>query len=214
MEKFREYKKTIIITSILILLPIIIGVALWDKLPNEVATHFGVNGEPDGWSNKFFAIIGLPVFLVFLHLLCFAVTVADPKKNRIGDKIFKLILWICPAISWFGALSIYGHELGWGLNVEMMAYLLLGIVFVLVGNYLPKCRQNYTVGIKIPWTLHDEENWNRTHRLARRLWMLGGFLFMISAFVGDGGMVPTLIITLVMVLVPVIYSFVYYVKHK
>ena len=214
MEKFREYKKTIIITSILILLPIIIGVALWDKLPNEVATHFGVNGEPDGWSNKFFAIIGLPVFLVFLHLLCFAVTVADPKKNRIGYKIFKLILWICPAISWFGALSIYGHELGWGLNVEMMAYLLLGIVFVLVGNYLPKCRQNYTVGIKIPWTLHDEENWNRTHRLAGRLWMLGGFLFMISAFVGDGGMVPTLIITLVMVLVPVIYSFVYYVKHK
>ena len=214
MEKFREYKKTIIITSILILLPIIIGVALWDKLPNEVATHFGVNGEPDGWSNKFFAIIGLPVFLVFLHLLCFAVTVADPKKNRIGDKIFKLILWICPAISWFGALSIYGHELGWGLNVEMMAYLLLGIVFVLVGNYLPKCRQNYTVGIKIAWTLHDEENWNRTHRLAGWLWMLGGFLFMISAFVGDGGMVPTLIITLVMVLVPVIYSFVYYVKHK
>lgn len=214
MEKFKEYKKTIIITSIIILLPIIVGVALWDKLPNEVATHFGVNGEPDGWSNKLFAIIGLPVFLVFLHLLCFAATVADPKKNRIGDKIFKLILWICPAISWFGALSIYGYELGWGLNVEMMAHLLLGIVFILVGNYLPKCRQNYTVGIKIPWTLHDEENWNRTHRLAGWLWMLGGFLFMILAFVGDGGMVPTLIITLVMVLVPVIYSFVYYVKHK
>lgn len=214
MEKFKEYKKTIIITSIIILLPIIIGVALWDKLPNEVATHFGVNGKPDGWSSKFFAVIGLPVLLVFLHLLCFAATVADPKKNRIGDKIFKLILWICPVISWFGALSIYGHELGWGLNVEIMAHLLLGIVFVLVGNYLPKCRQNYTVGIKIPWTLHDEENWNRTHRLAGWLWMLGGFSFMILAFVGDGGMVLTLIITLVMVLVPVIYSFVYYVKHK
>ena len=214
MEKLKEYKKTRIITSIVILLPIIIGVMLWDKLPNEIATHFGSNGEPDGWSSKFFAVIGLPVFLVFIHILCFAATVADPKKNRIGDKIFKLILWICPAVSWFGALSIYGHESGWGWNVETMAHLLLGIMFIFIGNYLPKCRQNYTVGIKIPWTLHDEENWNRTHRLAGWLWMVGGFLFVISAFINVGGMASTLIITFVMVLVPVIYSFVYYVKHK
>lgn len=214
MEKLREYKKTIIITSIVTLLPIVIGILLWNKLPNEVATHFGSNGEPDGWSSKFFAVIGLPVFLVFIHFLCFAATVSDPKKNRIGDKIFKLVLWICPVVSWFAALATYGYEFGWNTNVSTFGMMLVGIIFIVVGNYLPKCRQNYTVGIKLPWTLHDEENWNRTHRLAGWIWMLGGFLFMILAFVNVEGMAPMLIVMGVMVIVPAVYSFAYYMKHK
>ena len=214
MENWKKYKKTIVITSIFILLPILIGVLLWNQLPNEVATHFGANGEPDGWSSKWFAVIGLPIFLLLIHFLCFAATLADPKKNRIGDKIYKLVLWICPAVSWFGAFSIYGYELKWGFNVDTAAYLLLGILFALVGNYLPKCRQNYTVGIKLPWTLHDEENWNSTHRLAGRVWMIGGILIIILAFVNVGGMIPMIIVMGIMVLVPTIYSFAYYVRHK
>ena len=214
MEKLKEYKKTLIITSIVTLLPIVIGVLLWNKLPNEIATHFGSNGEPDGWSSKVFAVFGLPIFMLICHILCFAVTCADPKTQRIGDKIFKLILWICPVISWFSALTVYGYEFGWNTNVPTFGMMLVGIIFIVVGNYLPKCRQNYTVGIKLPWTLHDEENWNRTHRLAGWLWMFGGFLFMILAFVNVEGMAPILIVMGIMVIVPVVYSFVYYVKHK
>ena len=214
MEKFKEYKKTIIITSIITLLPIVIGLILWNKLPDEVATHFGSNGEPNGWSSKFFAVIGFPVFLVFVHFLGFVATVADPKKNKIGDKIFKLVLWICPAVSWFGAFSIYGYELNLGINVEAIAFLLLGVIFIVVGNYLPKCRQNYTVGIKLPWTLHDEENWNRTHRLAGWIWVIGGAIIILMSLIDFGGIFPMMLVLGIMVLVPVFYSFGYYVKHK
>lgn len=214
MKKFKEHKTTIIITSIIILLPMVVGLLLWDRLPAEIATHFGSDGEANGWSSKVFTVFGLPLFLLFVHILCFAATAADPKKNRIGDKIYKLVLWICPVISWFSAFAIYGYEMQLGINVDMMGHLLVGVIFVVVGNYLPKCRQNYTIGIKLPWTLNDEENWNRTHRLAGFLWMIGGVVFMLLAFAPFGGMVSTLTVMGVMVLVPIIYSFVYYLRHK
>ena len=92
--------------------------------------------------------------------------------------------------------------------------ILVGILFIVIGNYLPKCRQNYTVGIKLPWTLHDEENWNRTHRLAGKIWMVGGLLFLLLAVSGYENTVIMPIIMLVIVFVPVVYSYLYYVKHK
>ncbi len=214
MEKLKENKKTLIITSILILLPIVVGLFLWNQLPDKIATHFDRNGVADGWSSKAFAVLGLPIFLLAVHLICSVATCADPKNQRINDKIFKLILWICPIVSWFGSLSTSGSSLGWNFNTANVGIILVGIIFVIIGNYLPKCRQNYTVGIKLPWTLHDEENWNRTHRFAGKLWMIGGILFSVLAVTGYGNtwILPATMI--VMVLVPMIYSFLYYLKHK
>ena len=81
----------------------------------------------------------------------------------------------------------------------------------MVGNYLPKCRQNYTVGIKIPWTLHDEENWNHTHRMAGYLWIFGGLLMIANIFLKWDWLVFAVV--MVAVVVPTIYSYLYYRKH-
>jgi len=214
MEKLKENKKTIIITSIIILLPILVGLFMWNKLPNEIATHFDGNGVANGWSSKTFAVFGFPAFIFACHLICAFVTSVDPKRQQINDKIFKLILWICPAVSWFGAISIYGYSLGWEYNTATAGMIFVGIIFIAVGNYLPKCRHNYTVGIKLPWTLHDEENWNRTHRFAGKIWMAGGLLFLLLAVSGYGNTVIMPIIMLVMIAVPTVYSYLYYIKHK
>lgn len=214
MEKWKENKFSILITSIIILLPVVIGLLLWEQLPNEIATHFGSNGEPNGWSSKAFAVFGLPLFVLFCHLLCSGATCADPKNKRINDKIFKLILWICPVVSLFCAVSIYGYALNMDINMDTLGKAFVGVVFIIVGNYLPKCRQNYTVGIKLPWTLSDEDNWNHTHRLAGWLWMVGGALFVLLIFVDFGEMWMSIVLMGIMVLVPMIYSFLYYMKHK
>lgn len=214
MEKLKNNKGKIIITTIVCLLPILIGLLLWDKLPNEIATHFGEDGIPNGWSSKAFAVFGLPLFVAGCHLLCTVATCADPKNQRLGDKMFNLILWICPLVTLFCAVSVYGYALGMDINVEMIGRIFVGIVFVVVGNYLPKCRQNYTVGIKLPWTLHDEDNWNATHRFAGWVWMIGGVVFILDVFVNVGGMWTTLGLILILAFVPMVYSFVYYVKHK
>ena len=83
---------------------------------------------------------------------------------------------------------------------------------MVIGNYLPKCKQNYTLGIKLPWTLDDEENWNRTHRFAGFLWVVGGVLIAINAFLEWEWLF--LVVVFAMVLIPAIYSYLYYKKQK
>ena len=78
--------KTMIITSIIILAPIIVGLMLWDQLPAEMATHFGEDGQPNGWSSKSFTVFGLPLILLAVHWFCVAFTDADPKNKNISNK--------------------------------------------------------------------------------------------------------------------------------
>lgn len=206
----KKYRKTLIFTSILILLPILIGVLLWDRLPETIATHFDINNEPDGWSSKPFVVFGMPLLLLALHWIGVAATLADPKKRNISDKIFKLVLWIVPAVAIFVLVMTYGYALNISMNIGQIVNILLGILFVVLGNYMPKCRQNYTVGIKIPWTLHSEENWNRTHRLAGWMFVIGGLLLMITSFVFSE--IAVFVIIAVSALVPILYSFILYKK--
>lgn len=214
MGKLKEYKKTIIITSIITLIPMLIGILLWDKLPNEIATHFDGSGTPNDWSSKYVAVFGIPLLLLIIHFIAIAATLADPNKKNISSKVFKLILWIIPLVSLFSITSIYRYELDNSINAAAGVTTMLGVVFIIIGNYLPKCHHNYTVGIKIPWTLHDEENWNQTHRLAGKLWTTGGLLITIFSFIVPDSSLVFPIIACIMVLVPVLYSFLYYVKHK
>ena len=109
-----------------------------------------------------------------------------------------------------GGLTL-ANGLGHGLRVERIMPCFMGLLFVIIGNYLPKTKQSYTMGIRIPWTLNSEENWNRTHRLAGFLWVLGGLWFIVMSFIG-WSLPAFLAPLLVMVLVPVVYSYVLYKK--
>ena len=200
-------RKTLIITSIVTILPMLIGVICWNRLPDVMATHFGLNNEANGFSSKAFAVFGLPAFLLALLWVGAFVTSRDPKKQNISPKVFSLTLWIVPVLSLFVAAIMYPINLGYKLDVIFFAELLLGLLFIIIGNYLPKARQNYTIGIKIPWTLANEENWNRTHRLAGYLWMIFGILMIligVTRFVPAAWLIGIILMT---VLVPCIYSF-------
>lgn len=205
-------KKTLLLTSIVILIPIVVGLLLWDKLPDTIPTHFGMDGEPDGWSSKVFTVFGLPALMLFFHLLCLGITSADPKYDNMSDKIFGIVIWICPVISLLVVVASYGSVLGWEMNIAKYVMFGCGILFMIIGNYLPKCKQNYTMGIKLPWTLDDEENWNRTHRFAGFLWTAGGLFIAVNAFFEWEWLF--LVITFAMVLAPTIYSFLYFKKQK
>ncbi len=202
-------KKLLVITTIIILLPIIIGLVFWEQLPETMATHWGNDNQPDGWTSKAFAVFGMPGIMVALHIFGFLVTGADPKKNNIGKKAFGIVYWIIPMISVFVMGSTYAYALGMEVNIGTICCLLLGVLFIILGNYMPKAKQNFTFGYKLPWTLFSEENWNKTHRLAGWITFICGILFIFNAFILSEYI---LFACIAAIFVPIIYSYVLYKK--
>ena len=201
--------KVLIITSIIILFPMVAGLVLWNRLPDEVPFHWNAAGEVDGWASKAVAVFVPSAAMLALQWLCMLVTSADPKKQNHPEKVKVLVLWLIPVITVFISALMYVSALGVSVRVETLMPILLGLLFVAIGNYMPKCKQNYTIGIKIPWTLASEENWNRTHRLAGWVWVGGGVVMLLSGFLGIFWL--TLVPAIIMVAVPLIYS---YILHK
>lgn len=197
--------KVLIISSILTILPILVGLILWNQLPEQIPTHWNAAGEIDGWSSKPFAIFGLPMIMLGAQWLCVLGTLADPKKENHPDKVLHLVFWIIPALSIVLNTLTFATALGKEVRVEVIMPILIGLILAIVGNYMPKCKQNYTIGIKIPWTLNSEENWNRTHRFAGWLWTFCGIALMLTGIIG--GFWIFLFVVLLMVFAPILYSY-------
>ena len=210
MTMIKKNLKVLIITSVVLLLPILAGLILWNQLPEQMPTHWNAAGEIDGWSSKPFAVFVLPLIMVAAQWLCMLGTAADPKRNNHSEKVLHLVLWIIPALSVVLHAVTYATALGHAVPMEVVMPILIGLIFTIIGNYMPKCKQNYTIGIKIPWTLDNEENWNRTHRFAGFLWTACGILIMLTGFIG--GIWVFLPITFLMVLAPIIYSYILHQK--
>lgn len=213
----KQYKRTIIITSLITLAPIVLGLILWNKLPDTIATHWGVDGTANGWTSKTTAIIGLPIFLLITHLICVFATFNDPKKKNIHRKPLTFILWIVPLISVICNGATLMIAMGIDLSMDLIVSIVIGIMFIVLGNFMPKLQQNYTVGIKIPWTLNSVENWNRTHRFGGKVYIALGFAMMLmtlldNLFGGTATVAIILIITIGGSMLPVAYSFYLYRK--
>jgi len=212
----RKHQIFIIITSLITLLPILIGILCWSRLPDTIATHFASDGTPNGFSSKTFTVFGIPAFMCAAHILCAFCTAIDPKHKNISQKMYRLVLLICPVLSIVCCAATYGYALelsmaDW-LNSTFFMNLLMGILFFLVGNYLPKCHQNYTVGIKLPWTLADEGNWTLTHRFAGRLYAIAGILCIVNAFLRLNWVLPAVLAAILFL--PAVYSLSIYLRSR
>lgn len=104
-------------------------------------------------------------------------------------------------------ISIYGESLGYSMMTGLLGQIFMGVVMIVIGNYLPKTRRNYTIGIRIPWTLENDENWRKTHRLAGKIWVLGGLLLFLNAFVQLYVYWVFFLILLLVIMIPCVYSY-------
>ena len=210
----KRYKKTLLLSSAVILLPTLAGLILWNRLPAQMPTHWGLDGSVDGWSGKAFAVIGLPLILLAVHWLCVWGTSLDSGNRDQNRKVTGLVLWICPVLSLFTNGIMYAAALNLDVNFVTVTLLLMGAMFVVIGNYLPKCKQNHTIGIRIPWTLNDEENWNATHRVGGRIWVAGGILLLAGCALPEKFAVTLMIVLLpVLTVAPILYSWLYHKKQ-
>ena len=209
----KNNKKELVITTLICLLPIVAGLCLYGRLPETIATHFGTNGEADGWSSRAFTVFGLPAIMAGLNLLVRFALDTDPKKSNMNQTLRGLAGWIMPVMSVFLSAMTLGNALGYAMHIETVVPLLVGLMLIVIGNYLPKTKQSYTMGIRLPWTLASEENWNRTHRIAGFLGVIGGILTVLLTLLRVGSLwLVIILIALLLVLIPTVYSFVLYKK--
>lgn len=212
---FRQYKKHLLLSSLGILLPILFGLIFWNQLPDIMPTHWGADGQVDSTGSKAFAVFFLPLVLLAAHWLCLFATRLDPRNKDRNRKAFLLVMWIMPVVSVFSSALIYSTALGYVPSFSLVIMVPVGLLFVVIGNYLPKCQQNNTIGIKISWTLANEENWNLTHRFGGKCWVIGGIALTLCAFLpGEIGIWVMIAAIFMLALLPMAYSYKIYREHK
>ena len=212
---FRENKIRIILSSSITLLPILFGLFFWNQLPDVITTHWGADGVADGFSEKAFAIF-VPTGIIFaINLLCIFATAFDNNSRNQNKKVFGIVYWILPIISLLINGVMYNIAFTGTFDFDWIFFALIGVLYVVFGNYMPKIKQNRTFGIKISWTMNNEENWNKTHRVAGKLWVAGGVALLIAAFLPIKWAVACMFaIFAITIITPIVYSYTIYFNHK
>lgn len=210
----KENRFKLLISSVLILLPLFVGLIF----KNEFMGYLSLNASADKsfklWSGTGAIIVGMPLLMLALQWLCVIITALDPKNRGKNKKVLSVVIWIIPITELFIFFTLWYSVMGKGFNPMILVCVLIGLMFIVIGNYMPKCQQNYTVGIKIRWTLLSEENWNATHRFSGKVWMIGGILFLFCGFFSESVfIIAMLILIAALVLIPLLYSYVFYRKQ-
>ena len=211
----KKNKIKLILSSLVTISPIALGLILWNKLPDVMTSHWGADGKADSLMLKSVFVFLVPFIFLLLHWVCIFVTFYVDKSNRNQTaKATTLVIWLMPIMSLFVNTMAYSASLGSEFNVSSLTFAILGFAFIAIGNYLPKCKQNNSLGIKLPWTFASEENWNATHRFGGKVWVICGIV-MIFLTVLPTKFVVILLLPLIFAatLIPTVYSAWHYKKE-
>ncbi|MEI6275147.1 MAG: SdpI family protein [Prolixibacteraceae bacterium] len=199
-----------LVLIVLTIIPVIYLAVNWNLLPESMPIHFDAQGQPNGYGSRW-VYIWLPLGLYIMMLVLPKI---DPKGGNyvvFKESYFKLRLIMCIFIGFLDSAIIWS-VVNKTDSVQKLLPLTIFFLLMLIGNYMGNIRPNYFVGIKVPWTLNSDEVWIRTHKMAGKLWFWGslvaiGLYFVVDKF--EWVMVPLLVI---LVVVPIVYSYVIYKK--
>jgi uncharacterized membrane protein len=218
--KLKDILKSECPQLVLLAVPFLVLIPLWDKFPPRVAIHWGLDGQPNGWADKGWGLLLMPLTNVGLALLFAFLPRLDSRMRGYGPetkaslehvlKILRLVTGIFMAAM---ALLIDAEALGWKLDVLRLVTLGSLALFAVIGNYLPKLRPNRFVGIRTPWTLKSSEVWTRTHRLFGSIMLIGSLVLILPCFFLPSNWAILLFIAFILLtsLASMVYS---YLCHK
>ena len=206
-------KKSDIYNLVLIVCAFLMTIVLYNKLPDLVPIHWNASGEIDGYGPKIFGAFMAPVIMVFTWTGMKYLPNIDPRKENYEKFENSYSIIVNLLITFFLVLHVVTllAALGYAVSVDKIIPLIVGILFIVIGNYLPKSKSNYFYGIKTPWTLSSDVSRRKTHRLGGILFIVSGVIIILSSFIlkGNAKVAAVMIATFVSVIVPLISSYIY-----
>jgi uncharacterized membrane protein len=177
-------RSTLITVIILIALSTLAGLLLWNRLPDQMASHWGMDDQVNDTTSKFWGVFLMPIITTALLLLFLVIPSIDPLKANIARFRETLNLFIVMMTSFM--IYIYGLTLTWNLgytNFRMSGAMLpaLGLLFIFLGSLIQKSKRNFFIGIRTPWTLSSDTVWDETHRVGGLLFKISGALALVGA---------------------------------
>lgn len=180
-------RTTTITVLIMLVAAIIAGLLLWDRLPEQMASHWNVNDQVDGYMSKFWGVFMLPLITLGMLALFLVIPSIDPLKANIAQfrEVFNVFIVLIVAFM----IYIHGLTLAWNLGYttfKMSGAMLpaIGLLFIFAGFMMRQAKRNFFIGIRTPWTLSSDTVWNETHRLGAVLFMISGVLAFIGGLFG------------------------------
>lgn len=195
--------------------PLVYLAFVWSKLPATVPLHFGLNGQPDRYGNKseLFLPVGIMIVVsIGVYFLLNNLHRIDPKKSYTEENRGRMQRFAIGLTLFMSAMGCFIVQSAVDGKINMSGnyiVVLIGLLFAFLGNYMYTIKPNYFAGFRLPWTLHDNENWRLTHKLAGVLWFAGGLLIALLALVlpTKFAMGAFISVTLIITLIPAIYSY-------
>ena len=202
------------LVGLMIIAPLIYGAIIYPQLPSRIPTHFNIEGKADAWGGPSSIFIGpgiMGAVSIFVYILMSNLKTFDPKKyDEANDTLYSNFAVLTVAfLSALSTIIIYSSTHADEINVGKLILPLIGLSFAGLGWYMPKFKQNYFVGFKLPWTLENETNWNETHKVAGKLWIYGGLFQAVVTFIlpMKFGFIGFMLATAVMVIIPSVFSY-------
>ncbi|HLZ45905.1 MAG TPA: SdpI family protein [Gemmatimonadales bacterium] len=197
----------------LVIAAVAVAFSIWayPKLPPTVATHWSINGTPNGFSSRGWALAIIPIMLVVMTLMFNVLPKIDPRHANYAKFLSTYWLFANSIVVFLlvAHVLILASGLGYGVRIDRLMPIGLGLLFVILGNYLTRVEPNWFVGIRTPWTLSSDVVWRKTHRTGGWLIVLGGLLIAACAFLPRGAFLPVFVSAiLIMAVIPVLQSYV------
>ena len=217
MNPIKPKFKTEILPILLIILAVVSSFYFYSNFPEQVPIHWNIAGEADDWGSKATAAFLFPVVILGMYLLFFLLPFLDPKKERYEQ--FKKTYHVFKNIIVFFMVGIYFissmKSIGYHISIELWIPILVGLLFIIMGNYMSKLKPNWFIGIRNPWTLSSEEVWNKTHRLGGKIFIVGGLLMSLMGFLPVAWRLPLFFVILALVILgTTIYSYLVFSQLK
>jgi uncharacterized membrane protein len=196
---------------------VVASAAVYPDLPAGIPTHWNLDGQIDGWSPRAWGVVMIPAMIVFLWALMRWLPSIDPRRQNYAkfSAAFEAIMITAMLVMLLVHAIILRAALGYPVHVERVIPVAIGILFIVVGNLLPRSRPNWFFGIRTPWTLSSDRVWEKTHRFGGRLFVIGGIVIAGAGVIGVSGTHWILVAVIsACALGAVIYSYIEWRKEK